>query len=127
MIDLDRVAQELRDLGYDPAPADFPEFEPGDGHALVFPYRVEIGKHKGKTFDVGISFQEDAYPEYAPHFVHVREDAPFGLRAHTTHHRAGQTWHAFSLPPIDIWDRVDKNMRSYMSGHFRRIWRDYGS
>lgn len=110
-------------MGIDAEIIEFPEFA-RERDAVVFQYTADSGRLKGERYTVGISFQEEGYPEYPPHFIHVRDVNPLGIAPHKTHTMEGRTWHAFSLPPLDIWDTgtFQKNMRTFKDVHMRRVW-----
>ena len=119
----DTIVQELRELGF--AAKDVRIRGLGGDHAFVFDYPVEVGRHKGRAFKVGVSFQETAYPEYPPHFIWVAELQSPSLPVHSNGNHDGEAWSAFSVPPNDFWDRLpsaDKNMKTYLTRHMRRFW-----
>ena len=119
----DEVTRELRGLGFS---ADVLRISGlGGDQAAVFDYPVDTGRYKGRTFRVGVSFQEAEYPEYPPHFVWVAGLQSPALPAHSNGSHDGVQWCAFSVPPSDFWDRLpsaDKNMKTYMARHMRRFW-----
>lgn len=95
------------------------------GAAVVFDYPVSNGRYKDRTFAVAVGFQEDAYPEYPPHFIYVADLDNPGIRVHSSFDHAGHKWSAFSVPPSDFWDslaQTDKNMRTYVNRHLPRFW-----
>ena len=119
----DTIVQELQEMGF--AAQDVRIQGLGGDHAIVFNYPVEVGRHKGRAFRVGVSFQETAYPEYPPHFIWVAELQTPNLPVHSNSHHDGEEWSAFSVPPNDFWDRLpsaDKNMKTYLTRHMRRFW-----
>lgn len=94
---------------------------------MSFDYMIETGSHKGESVTVGVSFQEAAYPDYPPHWIHVTpplEDGRTGsVRQYTDDQ--GRLWHAMSRPPGEMWDRLPtKHMGFFVSEHLRRIWMD---
>ena len=119
----DDITRELRGLGF---AADVLRIRGlGGDQAAVFDYPVDTGRHKGRTFRVGVSFQEEEYPEYPPHFVWVAGLPSATLPAHSNGRHDGVDWCAFSVPPSDFWDGLpatDKNMKTYMTRHMRRFW-----
>lgn len=120
---LERVAQELRDIGLAPRIVDFPGFSIS-GRAVVFDVDVQHGRYKGETLKLALSFQEDAYPEYPPHFVHLKSSICTVITRHSTYDFEGENWSAYSLPPSDFWDRLDpsdKNMRTFHRRHLMRV------
>ena len=117
-----RVRAELKSLGLESF-----EFDWQNGKVVAFKYTIEAGSKVGTPVLVGVSFQEEGYPEYPPHWIHVSPPIP-------DHHRGGQRyctpdgrqWLAMSRAPGAAWDRLpqkDKNMHSYIGEHLRRIWR----
>ena len=115
-----KVRSELKSLGYEPF-----EFDWQNGRVVAFPYKIEAGTNVGKSVLVGLSFQEEGYPEYPPHWVHVSPPIP-------DHHGGGHTyttvdgreWLAMSRAPGAVWDRLlKKDIGTYISEHLRRIWR----
>ncbi len=120
---LERVSKELSDIGLAPRIVDFPDF-PYSGRAVVFELDVRHGRRAGETLTLALSFQEDAYPEYPPHFVHLKSSVDTKIRKHSTHDFGGENWSAYSLPPNDFWDGLDpsnKNMRTYVRRHLLRV------
>ena len=117
---MERVAQELRELNFVPRIVEF-----SSGQAVVIDVPVEYGRYKGHTLAVGFSFQESAYPEYPPHFVHLKSSVSTDrLTRHSEHDFEGERWFAYSLPPSDFWDRLDssqKNMKTYVRRHLLRV------
>lgn len=121
---LEAVCRELREMGLDASPVHFEDFPQSDG-AVAFRYAVPAGRFRGQEFEVAISFQESAYPEYPPHFVHIRALAQSRLREYAHHVHRGASWWAFSLPPSDFWDGLrteEKTMRTYVRRHLARVW-----
>ena len=118
------VERELRELDYRTEIIDMPRFD--FGKIVVFDYSVVAGCYRGRTFRVGVGFQEEGYPEYPPHFVFVADDLGGArLPKYATHDLDG--WSVFSAPPLDFWDRLapaEKNMKTYLRQHLARLWRD---
>ena len=117
------VEHELRDLGYPLEVVDVPGFD--FGKVVVFDYPVTIGRYRGRTFLVGVGFQEEGYPEYPPHFVLVADLPCARLPRYATHRLDGQEWSVFSVPPGDFWDTLApaaKNMKTYLRRHLMRVW-----
>ena len=120
---LERIAEELRDLGFSPTMLCIDGL--GGDQAVVIDYPVETGRFKGRTLRMGVALQEEAYPEYPPHFVWVADLSDPRLPAHSTSSCNDKVWMSFSVPPSDIWDRLpaaDKNMKSYINSHLLRFW-----
>ena len=118
----ERVKAELRALGCQTF-----EFDSPHGPVVAFPYKIETGSHKGEEVLVGVSFQEEGYPEYPPHWVHVSPPIDDRKRGAVESYKRqdGREWLAMSRPPGDIWDRLPtKHMSAYISDHLRRIWSD---
>ena len=47
------------------------QFSSPVGIVVAFNYTIEAGSHRGESVVVGVSFQEEGYPEYPPHWIHV--------------------------------------------------------
>ena len=93
--------------------------------AVTFDYTVLTGRHRSRIFTIAVGFQEDAYPEYPPHFIYVADLPNPQLPVHSSFDHAGRKWHAFSVPPSDFWDGLpstEKNMRTYVQRHLARFW-----
>lgn len=120
---VDLVREELEALGHSTNLFDGPR-----GTVVSFDYIIEAGSHKGERVLVGVSFQEEGYPEYPPHWVHVTPRIPDGKEGGVVQEytdNEGREWLAMSRPPGDIWDKLPtKHMASYKSEHLRRIWKD---
>ena len=116
------MQRELESLGYQTS-----VFESGQGKVVAFDYVIETGSYKGQQVTIGLSFQEEGYPEYPPHWVHVTppiDDEKGGSTQEYTD-ADGRTWLAMSRPPGEMWDRLPtKHMHTYISEHLRRIWKD---
>lgn len=120
---LERVSDELREIGLVARIVDFPGFSIS-GRAVVFDVDVQHGRYKGEILTLALSFQEDAYPEYPPHFVHLKSSINTVITRHSTYDFEGENWSAYSLPPSDFWDRLepsDKNMRTFYRRHLLRV------
>ena len=121
---LERISEELRDIGLAPRIADFPGF-PISRRAVLLDVDVQHGRYKGETLTLALSFQEKAYPEYPPHFVHLKSSIVTAITTrHSTHDFEGENWSAYSLPPSDFWDRLEpskKNMKTYYRRHLLRV------
>ena len=123
MTAIDKALKDLHDLNIDAVVVtDVPH-----GPVLVFSHCVRNGPRQGDCYKVGISFQEDAYPEYPPHFVHVAGLEETRLTRYAEYSAEGVFWKVFSVPPSDFWDRLPgrmKNMKTYVEVHLVRFWRD---
>ncbi len=120
---LETICDELRDIGLAPRIVEFPGFS-HSSRAVIFDVEVQHGRYKGAILAIAVSFQEDAYPEYPPHFVHFKSSIDTKFREHTTHVFEGERWSAYSLPPSDRWDTLEtsqKNMRTYYRWHLIRL------
>ena len=121
---LRRLAEELLELDLSPRIVEFPSF-PSSSQAVLVDIAVEHGRYKGQTLAVGLSFQENAYPEYPPHFVHFKSSVSTNIATrHSVHEFEGESWSAYSLPPRDFWDNLEssqKNMKTYVRRHLLRV------
>ena len=117
------VQQELESLGYKTE-----VFDSGTtaGIVVAFDYSIEVGSNKGKQVWVGVSFQEEGYPDYPPHWIHITPPIPDGREgAVQNYERNNQKWLAMSRPPGKLWDQMPtKYMGSYIKEHLRKIWRN---
>ena len=119
---LRRIQDELEELGLKTYVV---EGAPED--VVAFTYVPEKGRYATSEFEVGLSFQEIDYPEFAPHWIHVSPEieerhGPPGKRYSDGE---GRTWVAFSRPPTDFWDDSPiKNMSQFVTLHLRRFWRE---
>ena len=115
-----KVRSELKSLGYEPF-----EFDWQNGRVVAFQYTIEAGSNSGTSVLVGLSFQEEGYPEYPPHWIHVSPPiADHHDGGHTYHTEDAKEWLAMSRAPGAVWDRLLKrDMAAYISEHLRRIWR----
>ena len=119
---IDRVQAELEALGYRTQVFNTPRRT-----IVSFEYVIEVGTRKGQKITVGLGFQEEAYPEYPPHWVCVTPPLSDGKGGTVEEFRddQGRTWIAMSRPPGDIWDLLPtKHMDAYIQEHLRRIWVD---
>ena len=116
-----KVRAELISLGYE-----LFEFDWQNGRVVAFQYTIEAGSNTGTSVLVGLSFQEEGYPEYPPHWVHVSPPiADHHGGGHAYHTDDGREWLAMSRAPGTAWDRLlQKDMGSYVAEHLRRIWRE---
>ena len=102
-------------------------FESPRGTTVQFGYTIETGSHKGEPVVVGVSFQEENYPEYPPHWIHVAPPINDGRGGSVQEYTddQGRAWLAMSRPPGGMWDRLPtKHMATFISEHLRRIWMD---
>ncbi|WP_419165026.1 hypothetical protein [Candidatus Palauibacter sp.] len=115
------VDRELRELGIGSRVV---RWNGAGGEAVVFPFDVLSGRFRGTVLDIGLSFQEAAYPEYPPHFIHVRSLDATNKTRHSEHEFEGALWWTFSAPPSNFWDALEpsqKNMRTYVRRHLLRF------
>lgn len=121
---LQQVVEELRDIAFEPRIVDFPNFQ-ASRQAVIINVEVQIGRYKGQTLAIALSFQEDTYPEYPPHFVHFKSSIRTTIATrHTEHDFEGENWSTYSLPPSDFWDSLEpsqRNMKTYFRRHLLRI------
>ena len=102
---LETVARELRELRIEARVVSWH----GAGEAgVVFQLPAPSGRLKDQTLQIGLSFQEAAYPEYPPHFIHFRQEEVEGTNftRHSEHRFEGAQWWAFSFPPRDFLGRL---------------------
>ena len=117
---LDLMEQELSCEGYETRRLNTP-----DGQMVVFDYVIETGSHKNRQVQVGAG-PGDGYPQYPPHWVVVSPPLDDGNGGVVNKHTIdGVEWLSMSRPPQDIWDSaVRRDMKTYLSDHLRRIWKD---
>lgn len=118
---VEAVIREIREIGFEAEEVTLPNY----GRAVALDYAVPTGRLRGRTFRVAIGLQDIAYPEYPPHFLHVRSLPDPALTSHTTYEWDGGDWTAFSVPPSDFWDRLppgQKTMKTYFRRHLQRVW-----
>ena len=72
--------------------------------------------------------QEEGYPEYPPHWIHISPPYDDQLGGATNLYSGcdpegvTQEWLALSRPPGEMWDRlVTKHMKSYLDSHITRF------
>ena len=118
---VNRVQEELESLGYKTQ-----KFNTGIGDVVAFKYTIETGSHKGTPTWVGVSFQEEAYPKYPPHWIHISPPISDGKAGSVqTYEMDGHKWLAMSRPPGSVWDQLPtKHMYAYINEHLRGIWKD---
>ena len=116
-----RVQEELESLGYETQ-----MFNSGMGVVVAFNYTIETGSHKGTSVLVGVSFQEEGYPDYPPHWIHVSPPIPDGRTGSAQNYEmSGRPWLAMSRPPGRLWDQLPtKHMYGFINEHLRKIWKD---
>ena len=122
MSSLEKVSEELRQMGHSPETL---QFSGTPAHAVVIDWPVENGRYKGSVFRLGIGFQEEGYPDYPPHFLLIEGLESPNIPEHSKASCDNGVWSVFSVPPNDFWDRLPsegKNMRSYLRLHVARFW-----
>ena len=119
------VRAELEALGYETF-----EFDAVERRVVCFDYIIETGSYKGEQVTIGVSFEGSGYggyPEYPPHWIHITPPISDNLGGAIERYKdaEGRQWIAMSRPPGDIWDKLPtKHMKTYISEHLRRIWKD---
>ena len=119
---LEKVANEL--IAINITPRITPDSAFCGQRAVVFEYPVEVGRYRGRVVEIAVSFQEDGYPEYPPHFVHVKGLVDAKLPEHSASEFENARWASFSVPPMDFWDGLpstEKNMKTYIHRHLVRF------
>ena len=133
------LSDELDRLGYKPQPFSTPMRHcPGEG--VKFEYRIKDGSRIGETVLLGLVIPDaaGAWPEIAPHWVHISPPDRVLEEQVQAHRGDGQgsverykdeedvEWMAISAPVTDFWDQIDtpngKNAKTYLERHIRRIW-----
>lgn len=121
---LQRIVEELQGIVLNPRIFEFSASSAMQS-AVMFDIEVQNGRYEGKTLKVALSFQEESYPEYPPHFVHFQSSTTTGrFTRHFSYQFEGEEWSAYSLPPSDFWDKLNssqKNMETYVRVHISRI------
>ncbi len=116
--DLEKIRQELEDLGYVVS-----THQHQQGQVVDFDYQVKTGPHAGETYKMGISMNSPGYPEYPPHWIHVSPPVSDEHGGEEYFTDDGCQWVAMSRPPADIWDQLpEKNMKHYIEMHLGRFW-----
>lgn len=124
MSELEVIRRELREIGIAAQAIRFDNFPPSP-EGVAFDYRVPTGRFRATKFRVALSFQENAYPEYAPHFIHIRDLESSTLTPYLRHESGGWRWWTFSAPPGDFWDGLppeQKTMKTFVHRHLARMW-----
>ena len=123
MSDLERIKNELKDLGYEPFFIDTPQ-----GRAVAINYVIERGNYIGQSALLGFSFQEGGYPEYPPHWIHISPPYNDELGGSVSIHKSPDNqgnereWLALSRPPGEMWDNLPtKHMQHYLNFHIARF------
>ena len=123
MSDLERIQNELKNLGYDPFIIDSPQ-----GQAVIINYVIGIGKYTGQSVLLGFSFQEGGYPEYPPHWIHISPPYNDELGGSQTTRKfpdnqgKEREWLSLSRPPTELWDNLPtKHMQHFLNFHITRF------
>lgn len=101
-------------------------FTSPQGKAVAIEYKIPTGKHRGEKVLLGFSFgsEEESYPEYPPHWIHISPRYSDGLGGTIEEHtdENGRPWLTLSRPPQDIWDTLPtKHMSVYLELHITRF------
>ena len=116
---LERIENELKGLGYSPFCHDSPQ-----GRRVIgIKYCITTGKYTGQSVSLGFSLQEENYPEYPPHWIHISPPYDDQLGGTTESYQLdNKKWRALSRPPQDIWDNLPtKHISHYLNLHISRF------
>ncbi len=123
MSSLEKIAGELDGLGYSPFYIDTQQ-----GRTVVINYLILTGKYKGEEVLLGFSFQEEGYPEYPPHWIHIsppyNDQLGGSVQSYQCQDSQGveREWLALSRPPGAMWDNLPtKHMKHYLEFHITRF------
>ena len=119
---LDMIQTELEELGY--ATKRFTSRVTGK-EVVAFSYVVDIGRFRCQEYEIGFSMQQEGYPTYAPHWIHIHPPLEGEvLGRNDDEDGEGRPWIALSRPPSpEAWDEIaDKNMKTYLAEHVRGVW-----
>ena len=114
---LDKIEIELQELGFATT-----RFTSPHGEVVAFSYVIEVGRLSGTGCQLGFSMQEQGFPVYAPHWIHIAPpiDDKHGRGRQYTDEQ-GMPWVAFSRPPT-YWDNLpNKNIKTFLYEHVRRF------
>lgn len=119
---LDMIQAELEELGYSTK-----RFTSSvtRKEVVAFRYVVDIGRFRCEAYEMGFSMQQEGYPTYAPHWIHIHPPPEGGIQGqHEDTDDEGRPWIALSRPPSpEAWDEIAvKNMRTYLAEHIRGFW-----
>ena len=118
MTSLDKIEGELKGLGYKTKRIT------QNREVVIIQYKIPIGKYSGETVRLGFSLQDDGYPEYPPHWIHISPPYNDNLGGAVEQYvdEARNQWLAFSRPPADFWDKLPtKHMKFYINTHINRF------
>ena len=114
---LDKIEIELQELGLTTT-----RFNSPHGEVVAFSYVIDVGRLSGTGCQLGFSMQEQGFPVYAPHWIHI--SPPIDDKRGSGRHYAdeqGTPWVAFSRPPT-YWDNLPtKSIKSFLNEHVRRF------
>lgn len=119
---LDMIQAELEELGY--STYRFTSRVTGK-EVVAFRYLVDVGRFRSQTHDIGFSMQQEGYPTYAPHWIHIHPPLDGEIQGrHEDGDDQGRQWISLSRPPSpEAWDGIAvKNMRTYLAEHIRGFW-----
>lgn len=119
---LTKILVELEEIGFAAKKCEPDSF---DFALAVIEYLVPVGRYRARHFKVGIGLQEEAYPEYPPHWICVESLPESNIHQHSEFTYGDANWKVFSVPPSDFWDGLpvlQKNMKTYFSRHMTRFW-----
>ena len=122
MSSLDMIQAELEELGH--STYRFTSKFTGNG-VVAFRYVVDIGRFRRQEYDIGFSMQQEGYPTYPPHWIHIHPPLDGEIKGrHEDSDDEGRPWISLSRPPSpEVWDQIAvKNMRTYLAEHIRGFW-----
>ena len=114
---LDEIEIELQELGLSTT-----RFTSPQGEVVAFSYVIDVGRLSGTGCQLGFSMQEQGFPVYAPHWIHISPpiDDKQGNGRHYSDEQ-GTPWVAFSRPPT-YWDNLPtKSIKVFLNEHVRRF------
>ena len=115
---LDKIEIELQELGFATT-----RFTSPHGEVVAFSYVIDVGRLLGTGCQLGVSMQEQGFPVYPPHWIHLSppiNDKQGSGRQYTD--EQGTPWVAFSRPPT-YWDNLpNKNIKAFLDEHVRRFF-----
>ena len=114
---LEIIEFELQELGFSTN-----RFNSPHGEVVAISHVIDVGRLAGTSCQIGVSMQEQGFPVYAPHWIHIAPpivDKKGSGQNYTNEH--GTPWVAFSRPP-KYWDNLpNKNMKTFLDEHVRRF------
>ena len=119
---LDMIQAELNELGYTTTRFTSKSF---GKEVLSFPYTVDVGRHRSGQYQLGISMQQEGYPTYAPHWIHISPPIDGNIPGRNDYaDDSGNQWLALSRPPSPaVWDELPhKHMKTFLAEHIRSFW-----